>query len=139
MPIVEWGSEYLLGIQEFDEHHEHLVGLLNRTYDEYTRDPSAGNLEGILKELVDYAAYHFESEERWMNEHSYPKLSQQKAEHDKFAENIAAFQKESLTGQATSSALFIFLADWLTSHILDLDADYGRFYASKGGGVNQIV
>ena len=134
MPIVEWGDEYLIGIKEFDDHHEHLVGLLNRTYDEYTRDPSAGNLEGILKELVDYATYHFEAEERWMNEQSYPKLSLQKEEHDKFTESIAAFQKDSLTGQATSSALFIFLADWLTSHILELDADYGRFYAAINKG-----
>lgn len=131
MPILGWRDSFLLGIQEFDEHHKHLIELLNKTYDEYSHDPAAGAIESIIIELADYATYHFEAEERWMNEKSYPNLSMHKEEHARFSERIAAFHKESLSGQATSSALFFFLAEWLTTHILETDADYAHILNTK--------
>lgn len=131
MPIVEWSGDYLLGIKVFDEHHKHLVGLLNRAYDEYSRNPTAGDLEDIIKELVDYATYHFDAEENWMRENSYPHLAAHKKEHETFSQKVSAFQKEFQAGQATSSSVFLFLAEWLTDHILETDTEYKRFMTSK--------
>ena len=132
MPIVTWGDEYLLGIQELDNHHMWLIGLLNKSYDAYKSAASAESLANVLKELIDYATYHFEAEEYWMTRHSYPKLAEHKVEHDRFSEKVNFYQKEYLEGKASLSVkLFQFLANWLRTHILELDADYGRFYAAQ--------
>lgn len=131
MAILEWDNSFLLGIDEFDAHHRHLVGLINRTYDEYSREPTAGNLEGIIKELTDYASYHFDAEERWMEKISYPASASHMEEHRKFKAKIANFREGLKTGNITSTALFFFLAEWLTSHILDVDAEYGRYIKSR--------
>jgi len=131
MTIMVWNDSFLLGIQEFDDHHRHLVGLINSTYDEYSLHPDGGNLEEIIKDLVDYAAYHFTAEERWLNEISYPEIVAHQAEHRRFAEQVAGFQKDFLAGQATSAALFFFLVEWLTNHIQETDAEYARFNAAR--------
>jgi hemerythrin len=132
MAIFEWNKEYLLGVKEFDEHHEHLVGLLNKSFDEFEKNAPPEKLETIIDELIDYATYHFAAEEYWMAEYSYPKLAEHKDEHDKFSAKVVAFKKDLMAGKATLNVeLFSFLADWLTTHILESDSDYGRFNASN--------
>lgn len=132
MPIVEWGDEYVLGIEELDNHHKWLISLLNKSYDAYKSAVSAESLATVLKELIDYSTYHFEAEEYWMVKHSYPKLAEHKVEHDRFSEKVIALQNQfSRNAASLSVKLFLFLANWLRTHILELDADYGRFYAEK--------
>lgn len=132
MAIMVWTDAFVLGVKEFDEHHRHLVGIINRLYDELSNDPAAGNVTGVIKELSDYANYHFTAEEQWMKDHSYPGLPQQIEEHARFSQRVAALKEEAIAGQTTTSALFYFLSDWLTTHILESDADYGVFYAAQG-------
>ncbi len=66
MPIIEWNEQFVLGVPEFDEHHQHLVMLLNKTYDDFINGASKETLSLILDELIDYATYHFAAEEHWM-------------------------------------------------------------------------
>jgi hemerythrin len=131
MAIMVWNDTFVLGVKEFDEHHRHLVGIINRLYDEYSNDPAAGDAAGVINELGDYAAYHFAAEEQWLKENSYPGLPQQIEEHAKFSARVAALKEEALAGQVTTSELFYFLSDWLTTHILESDADYGLFHAAQ--------
>lgn len=126
MPILAWKDSFRLGIPEFDDHHRNLAKLLNKTYEQYTTNPAGGALESILLKLADYATYHFQAEERWMEEKGYPRLDRHRKEHDTFTEAVAVLEKECLAGQATSAALFFFLAEWFSTHVLESDADYAR-------------
>lgn len=132
MPIFEWSDNYVLGIKEFDEHHRHLVGLLNKSFDEFEKNAPPARLEAIIDELIDYATYHFSAEEYWMSANSYPGLAEHKNEHDSFSLKVVAFQRDLLAGKLSlNEELFSFLADWLTTHILETDALYGRFIAYR--------
>jgi len=132
VPIFEWSENYLLGVKEFDDHHKHLVGLLNKSFDEFERNASPGELRVIIDELVDYATYHFSAEEHWMTANSYPGLNMHKKEHDSFSGKVVAFQRDLIAGKVSLNAeLFTFLVDWLTDHILETDALYGRFIAAR--------
>src|SRR6185369_16889118 len=66
MPIMQWNVRYLVGIQEIDQHHKHLVELLNKTYDEFRE--GAEIEKSTIDELVDFSGYHFSYEERLMVE-----------------------------------------------------------------------
>ena len=35
MPFIEWEVGFDLGIEQFDEHHKHLVSLINKSYFDY--------------------------------------------------------------------------------------------------------
>jgi hemerythrin len=132
MPVVVWNDSYLLGIERFDQHHKHLVGLLNATYDAFNAGTTIGKIESVLQELIDYSAYHFTSEERSMSECSYPGLARHKEEHERFIRRITEmdfdFRKVS---KDVSLDIILFLKEWLINHILKSDAEYGVFFNSQ--------
>lgn len=131
--LLKWDDKYLLGIPQFDEHHHHLVRLLNKTYKEFTTADPEESLGGILEELADYASYHFAAEEDWMKENSYPRLMEHSKEHETFTRRVAEIQKNVAQGTGNSSLEIIaFLKDWLTHHILNVDTEYRDHVAGKG-------
>lgn len=131
--LLKWDDKYLLGVPQFDEHHHHLVRLLNKTYKEFTTADPEESLGGILEELADYASYHFAAEEAWMKENGYPKLMEHRAEHDKFSRRVVELRTDFARGNTNRSLEVIaFLKDWLTNHILTVDTDYRDHIAGKG-------
>ena len=128
----EWNDKSLLGIKKLDEHHEHLVDLLNRSYELYENAAPCAKLEVILDELFEYAFYHFAAEEQWLKDHTYIKLDDHIAEHDHFRQKIASFQNEFLAGKTPPKVqLFTFLGDWLVNHIRVTDVEYARCLSDK--------
>lgn len=131
MPIVEWNDSFLVGLEPFDEHHKHLVDLLNRSYTELVHDAPLESCGELLDELSDYVSYHFVSEELWMMVNSYPLHEQHIAEHNNYIKHLQEFQQDYKQGKAeTPLKIFSFLMHWLIEHILNTDADYRRFIST---------
>jgi len=122
---MQWNVRYLVGIQEIDQHHKHLVELLNKTYDEFRE--GAEIEKSTIDELVDFSGYHFSYEERLMVELSYPKLDQHKKEHELFTLRILEFQNKYTRHKNISVEILWFLCNWVTHHILETDAEFGNF------------
>jgi hemerythrin len=134
MSILVWNESFILGIEQFDEHHRHLVGLLNKSYDDFTTGTSHESFELVLDELIDYATYHFASEEYWMKKHQYPDLQQHQEEHNGFSRHIVETQKDYHGRKALLPLeVLVFLKEWWSDHILKTDAAYGRFYDGFSG------
>ena len=128
MPLVEWFKSFDLGIEEFDEHHRHLVGLLNIVFDVFMGGAGHEALRAVLDELINYATYHFTAEEHWMGVHDYPQLTQHCEEHGQFSSKVREIQEDFRNGKTKLSLeVMHFLKNWLTNHILRTDAEYGLF------------
>ena len=132
MAIFEWQDRLLTGVQEIDEHHRHLVGLLNSTYQDFLRHAPSVLLAKLFEELVDYATYHFAAEEALMLESGYPGLLQHKEEHDQFSRSVVEMHRNFLEKQQPFFLeILTFLQTWLESHILKSDGEFGRFLAQQ--------
>jgi len=128
MPIAEWKQEYELGIQPFDDHHQHLFALLNKTYDIFVNDAPKEELALILDELIDYAVYHFAAEEYWMRRNRYPALDQHACQHDHFSRRAVELQTSYAKGETgLTLEVLQFLNSWLSEHILKSDAAFKQF------------
>lgn len=128
MSILKWQSTFELNIKEFDDHHKHLVGLLNSLHDCFQSESCKEKLGVIIGELINYAMYHFSAEEQWMEEHKYPRFSQHRDEHIAFAKKVSEFQKDFKDGKEELTLdVLTFLVNWLTEHILGSDANFGNF------------
>lgn len=132
MPLIEWDDSLSLRDATMDEHHRHLVQLLNRTYDDFTNGAPAEMLGEVIHELLNYATYHFSSEERLMTESAYPDLEEHRDEHSRFVLKIARLQKSFQEGDRHLSFETIsFLKNWIAHHIRESDVRYGDFVASS--------
>src|ERR1039457_5407025 len=132
MPIIRWNESFLIGITEFDQHHEHLVALLNQAYDKLITDEPMENTDILLSELRAYAGYHFGAEEQWMIEQEFPGIEEHFKQHSSFCREMDEFQKDLAGGKAlVGIGVLLFLVEWLTNHILKVDTLYRDFYEGK--------
>lgn len=128
MPYVEWDASFLLGIQEFDEHHKHLVDLLNRAYDDFQSGTHLDDIDAILEEMLEYATYHFAAEERWMKGCGYPGTEKHCTEHADFTRKVVEMARNGSPDKLMLiMEVMAFLNYWLVDHILKTDAEYGQF------------
>lgn len=124
--------KYVLGIDAIDEQHKHLFDVTGKVA-ELTKDIGEGidcydEFMEILKELVDYTIYHFDFEEKFMEEKGYDSDAYQihQFEHKMFVKKLQKLteidfdedQYENINNMLT------FLVDWIVHHILDVDAKY---------------
>jgi len=134
MPVIEWSDTYLVGIEQVDEHHRHLVTLLNNTYDVFVSHGQKVEIEKVIGELVDYATYHFASEEPLMSQFCFPQADQHLQQHEYFIRQIKSHQADYSEGRsALSLELIVFLKDWLLEHILVRDRELAEFIAAERG------
>jgi hemerythrin len=132
MPFIQWEESFSTGIKQFDDHHRHLVVLLNTTYDNIICEAPYESLGGILDELVDYTIFHFGAEEAWFVANSYSKLSEHKREHENFFQKILVLQDDFHKRKVSISLdVLNLLKNWLRDHILKSDADYGHFTLNR--------
>ncbi|HOJ43227.1 MAG TPA: bacteriohemerythrin, partial [Syntrophorhabdaceae bacterium] len=90
-------------------------------------------LGSIIDGLVNYAATHFATEEKYFDMFKYPDAPNHKKEHADFVKKVGEFQDGFKKGNlALTIEVMHFLKDWLTKHILGTDKKYGPFFNEKG-------
>lgn len=134
MPLISWHPSFSVGVEELDEHHQHLAHLINQLAECFPDGKHSEKLVDILSALVSYAKYHFDYEERFLEEHDYPQLVPHRAEHVQFCEVIAETCYGASLGVIGAHELYDYLARWWTNHILHEDMKYKSFFAAREVG-----
>lgn len=130
--IVPWNPSFETGIAIIDQQHQQLVGLINDLAHEYVYTSEANEIERVLEALIDYADYHFETEEAiwaeilagdaWYEGHLNT--------HNGFIDKARAMQAKLQTGdrRALIDELLSFLTGWLAHHILYEDKRFSLVF-----------
>ena len=135
--LLEWGPKLLTGIEAIDEQHKMLVDMLNEANLRMRSMVERAVVESIVRDLMSYALYHFETEEELMLEQAYAKESPDDAatharEHREFSQTVASVQQDLVAGKLiTREALLGFLNNWLVNHILNTDMRLASFLKTR--------
>jgi hemerythrin-like metal-binding protein len=113
-----------------------LHAVIERTNELATLAAVLGEMDtvtAVIDELLRYASYHFDTEERYMLQHGYPDYEGHRADHRQFKEKVAAF-KSSFDRAKTrlSTEIAEFLKTWWQTHILAADKKCGAFLNKQG-------
>jgi two-component system NtrC family sensor kinase len=124
-----WDQRYMTGLPTVDEQHRHLVDIVNRVGDMLlATQTSEAELQGVFKELAEYARFHFVEEEKLMAsaglDPRHATLHQQ--HHAQFVEQLVQMWRSRKTFAHPAEMLHGFLAAWLSFHILDEDQSMAR-------------
>jgi hemerythrin-like metal-binding protein len=120
--ILPWSKLYSVGVEQIDQQHRVLVGLLNRLGASAGEGANRETVAETLAGLVAYVREHFAAEERLMREHGYPDADAHIAAHARLAERVEAMVARHHQGATPAlNELTIFLRQWLISHILQTD------------------
>ncbi|MCL4537578.1 MAG: bacteriohemerythrin [Nitrospirae bacterium] len=133
MALFTWSDKYSVNINEIDNQHKKLIGIINELHDAMSKGKSNDILSNVLQDLIDYTRVHFANEERIMNMHGYHDYTAHKAAHEDLLRQVTKFDKEFREGKfGLSIQMMNFLKDWLSKHILETDKKYSPFLNSKG-------
>src|ERR1039457_670331 len=125
---IEWNDMFSIGIEELDAHHKKLIELLNKSYSLIVQENIQSELTQLLDELIDYAKYHFTTEEKLMQRYYYPEIDAHMVEHFSFSNKLLTYQKETKAGKKyVSIDIFDFIKHWLMEHEVKIDFEMGKF------------
>ena len=131
MAVANWSSRFETGIGIIDSQHQSLFEALNKLADSFKDGTSRPQADDSLKFLLKYAQEHFTTEERFMREAGFPGLVPHMALHAELMDKANELQARLAAGQANTLDVTIFMADWLTHHISDVDMEYVRFVRNQ--------
>ena len=135
--LLEWGPKLFTGIEAIDEQHKMLVDMLNEANLRLRSLVERSVVEDIVRDLMSYALYHFETEEELMLEQAYAQESPEDAatharEHREFSHTVASVQQDLVNGKpVTREVLLGFLNHWLINHILNTDMRLATFLIAQ--------
>ncbi len=132
MNFLEWEENYNLGVKEIDLQHRGLFDLISRLWTTQYYEHGDKYFFAALKTIEEYAALHFETEERYMLEAHYEKFDEHQREHQEFLTALARYSEDPDRTAQLHNDILQYLHDWYLSHILGTDREIGS--ALKGNG-----
>ncbi len=131
--FVEWSDALSVGIEEIDEQHKVLAGLVNRMHDAIHERHGSDVVKSILAELAEYTRIHFAVEESLMRILNYPDYEKHKEIHEELLQHVIELRDKVESGKtAIGFELMHFLKNWLTKHIMEEDMNYSSFFLNAG-------
>jgi len=123
--FVKWNDSYSVGVEDIDNDHKKLLGLINQlqTAAHYSSDNDM--IDTILDDLVDYTKYHFSKEEDMLKQSGYPHFDEHKLQHEAMIKKVSEFiEGYKADDSRTIDDVTQYLKSWLINHINGSDQDY---------------
>ncbi|MGE4291049.1 MAG: bacteriohemerythrin [Desulfovibrio sp.] len=130
MPIIEWTEDMGVGLDILDEQHKELVLLIDTAYRGIMENADAVkpalDATQLIQDMKSYAQAHFSQEEEEMRRTDYPRTAEHVFMHKEFLRRVSGLERPGI-GLDMKVDVFLFLADWLRTHILREDLDFGDY------------
>lgn len=133
-----WRDEFSIGVADIDAQHRMLLDILNRVIrtGQGSGRQAKDALWEIFEDLNEYAAYHFLSEEKLMQQYlaSEPDIAKHIASHRSYWVKVGGFKQRyrSRSDNRVLDDLLVFLSEWWVGHILGMDRAMGAALAKHG-------
>lgn len=132
MEMFTWNSEFDVGVELINDQHKKLIQLINDLSEAMSAGKSSEVLGSVLKEIIKYGIYHFDTEEELFDKYDYEDVINHKKEHSSFKETASQLMKDYEDGNyRVSLETLQFLKGWITKHIKTTDMKYKDFLSSR--------
>jgi hemerythrin-like metal-binding protein len=123
MSLLEWKSEFSVGIESMDFEHRKMIGMINEIYDELTQHRDAESIEQFLGDIHAAISAHFALEERMMRNAGFGDYEAHKDDHEELLDQIRDMMEEFRVDSETGFGMLKEnLADWFEAHFASFDA-----------------
>ncbi len=129
-----WNARYELGIEALDAEHRRLFDLIRQVETMAEGENGVSALLSALREFIEFVEFHFETEERLMEEHDFSTAGLHRQAHRRLLEDLREFARQVSRGPAAGARASTgdFLRKWLSEHVSHGDAMLARHLKSKG-------
>ncbi len=116
-----------------DDQHAILMDEMNELRRALVRGAHRGQVDELLRKLIEFTRLHFRSEEQLLAQHGFPGLAGHRDEHQRLLRQL----QETVSGlqrgkTADIRELLFFLHSWFIDHVEGLDQQYGPWLNKRG-------
>jgi hemerythrin-like metal-binding protein len=133
MSQIIWDDSFSVNNYEIDLQHKKWIEIYN-TMDIKMSKKGAQRSDVLeaLKDMGDYARYHFSFEEEYMRNINYPDFIEHRRIHKIFDNLIYNYYRKVLEGEVIlGSEIINILKEWLLNHILKEDKQYALHFKTE--------
>ena len=123
---IDWDEKFRLGIDQLDDDHKKILGLLAKANQTNNSDAAY-----TLREFVKIAQAHFQAEEAFMEIIRFPYISEHKSSHDKLKKSISQLMAKMMTEEISPQDIVQLLHNYITTHLTTYDAKIKDFLNQK--------
>lgn len=129
--LLQWRSEYGVGLDMIDEHHRQLLDLTALTVEALKHERGATQLKAVAQQLIDYTDFHFAAEEALFFDRGYSEAEMHRAKHEQLKQQLSEIvpRLDEVVEPAGRDEITAFLKRWVVAHILLEDRKYAAFLA----------
>ncbi len=123
MSLIEWNSEFNLGIEEIDSEHRALVALINALHEAMSAGAGRADIIEGISEIYTLVAAHFTREEAFMREIRYMAYAEHKEDHEVLLDDLREILNDVRSGgEYAEDRLSADLQYWFSEHFRTHDA-----------------
>lgn len=131
--LFVWDESYSVGVEEIDKQHQKMLEIINRLYGLLAKFDVAGELSGVINEIMEYADYHFSTEEKYFKDFNYEETEEHIRLHNEYRKKVNDFFSDYKKGSlALSFDVLDYLEDWWLGHIHNIDKRYTQCFHEHG-------
>lgn len=132
MSHIEFDDTLRVGNKLMDQEHEMLISYINLLQKAAENEASDNIVNHVVRGLVEYTRTHFFVEEELMKAFDYPDRESHMKAHEGFRAKANALVRDADRGEEIDlPGVLTFLTEWLTAHILKIDAKLADFLKDK--------
>ena len=124
---IEWNKDFEIGFDCIDTQHKIFIQKINNLHKLIVSKGNQDEKNVIINEFIQYSEYHFETEEKLMNKYKYPQSEAHVKRHEEYIRKVDKMKKDAENGTFFNIKAFIFLKNWLITHIMKEDKGYGKY------------
>ncbi len=126
--FISWNETYSVGNTEMDNQHKQLINIINKLFDSFKEGNAQEISSEILEEMIEYANFHLNSEEKLLYKFDYPEKENHEILHNEFRNKTEELKSMILENSEDAHYnLMDYLKKWWTNHILVEDMKYSKF------------
>lgn len=118
---IKWDDSYIIGNTQIDEQHQRLFEIAGELDSLVSGPDESKRVKVILNDLKEYMLYHFDEEEAFMAEISYPAIKEHKVLHQRFINDMRSVTRVPLRLNMLKIQIHAFVQEWLVEHIIKED------------------
>ncbi len=134
---ITWDPKLETGIAEIDEQHQLLFRKAASVLDAVQAGQGGLELQRTIQFLADYAALHFETEERFMRAAGFPEAEEHAEIHRRINRRLMEVAADFNADGATAGLVAdveAMMRGWVTFHIMEKDKALADWMARSAGG-----
>ena len=127
----KWNATYNVGVRKIDVQHRNFLQIIRQIFIASNKGANRKKISRLLDKLLRYAQHHFKTEEQLMARYGYPKLAEQKREHQilmmELDKHVSSFRES----DGSIPKLLYFLIQWFVKHTTYSDKDIGVYIVNR--------